>query len=223
MDQGWSNAELGQLTLISSLAGIGALLGGVLYARLGALRSLLLFGALQAVGIAAMAVLVSQGAPALLVYAVALFEQCADGMSTVALFAVMMSVPRRARRRRLHPAGLCATAAGWCGGRLERLAKGYPALFQRRVLACWRWRWSAITSPGNRRRCRGCSGLAKPFWPRHKPGAYPRCGWIGMWISCRCSAARLAPRGLPPIDQALIQFQSVSEIVKHSSCAVSCG
>ena len=45
VDQGWSNAELGQLTLISSLAGIaGAFLGGLLYARIGALRALLLFG-----------------------------------------------------------------------------------------------------------------------------------------------------------------------------------
>lgn len=56
VDQGWSNAALGQLTLITSLAGIGgALFGGLLYARLGARRSLLLFGVLQAVGIAGMA------------------------------------------------------------------------------------------------------------------------------------------------------------------------
>ncbi|MCR4507934.1 MFS transporter [Pseudomonas sp. 32.2.56] len=91
VDQGWSNAELGQLTLISSLAGIGgALLGGLLYARIGALRALLLFGLLQASGIAAMAVLVNAGGSIDLVYLVALFEQTADGMSTVALFAVMM-------------------------------------------------------------------------------------------------------------------------------------
>ncbi|WP_422910852.1 MFS transporter [Pseudomonas sp. MAC6] len=91
VDQGWSNAALGQLTLISSLAGIvGALLGGLLYARIGALRALLLFGLLQASGIAAMAVLVNAGGSIGLVYLVALFEQTADGMSTVALFAVMM-------------------------------------------------------------------------------------------------------------------------------------
>ncbi len=92
VDQGWSNAELGQLTLISSLAGIaGAVIGGLLYARIGALRALMGFGLLQAGGIAAMALLVSAGSNSLLVYAVALFEQAADGMSTVALFAVMMS------------------------------------------------------------------------------------------------------------------------------------
>lgn len=95
VDQGWSTAALGQLTLISSLAGIGgALLGGLLYARIGALRSLLIFGALQALGIAAMALLVGRGADTALVYAISLFEQIADGMSTVALFAVMMRMCR---------------------------------------------------------------------------------------------------------------------------------
>lgn len=92
VDQGWSNTQLGQLTLISSLAGIiGAVIGGLLYARIGALRALIGFGLLQAGGIAAMALLVNAGSNSLLVYAVALFEQAADGMSTVALFAVMMS------------------------------------------------------------------------------------------------------------------------------------
>ncbi|MHA6491856.1 MFS transporter [Pseudomonas borbori] len=91
VDQGWSPADLGLLTLISTFAGIaGALLGGLLYARLGVLRALLLFGALQALGIAAMALLVNAGANRELVYLLALFEQFADGMSTVALFAAMM-------------------------------------------------------------------------------------------------------------------------------------
>lgn len=91
VDQGWSNAELGQLTLISSLVGIGgALLGGLLYARLGVLRALLMFGALQAVSLAALALLVRGGGDTALVYALALLEQAADGLSTVALFAAMM-------------------------------------------------------------------------------------------------------------------------------------
>jgi MFS family permease len=91
VDQDWTNAMLGQLTLISSVAGIGgAVLGGALYARLGAHRSLFLFGLLQALGIAAMALLVTCGGDVAMVYAVALGEQIADGMSTVALFAVMM-------------------------------------------------------------------------------------------------------------------------------------
>ncbi len=95
VDQGWSTAQLGQLTLIGSLAGIGgALLGGLLYARIGVLRALILFGALQAIGIAALALLVGQGANTVLVYAVTLVEQVADGMSTVARFAAMMRMSR---------------------------------------------------------------------------------------------------------------------------------
>ena len=47
--------------------------------------------ALQAAGIASMALLVGAGGDTLLVYAISLFEQIADGMSTVALFAVMVS------------------------------------------------------------------------------------------------------------------------------------
>lgn len=92
VDLGWSSTALGQLTLVSSLAGIGgAVLGGVLYARLGALRSLLLFGLLQALGIAAMVWLPRAGGDLVAVYGIALFEQVADGMSTVALFAMMMN------------------------------------------------------------------------------------------------------------------------------------
>lgn len=92
VDQGWTSAALGQLTLISSLAGIGgAFLGGLAYARLGAYRSLIFFGLLQAAGIAAMGWLAHAGGDTSAVYAIALFEQIADGMSTVALFAVMMN------------------------------------------------------------------------------------------------------------------------------------
>jgi len=92
VDLGWSSMALGRLTLVSSLVGVGgAVLGGALYARLGAQRSLLLFGFLQALGIAAMAWLARSGGDAPVVYAIALFEQVADGMSTVALFAMMMN------------------------------------------------------------------------------------------------------------------------------------
>ena len=91
VDHGWTSAALGQLTLISSVAGIaGAFLGGLAYARLGAMRSLILFGLLQALGIGAMAWLAHAGADFRTVYGIALFEQIADGMSTVTLFAVMM-------------------------------------------------------------------------------------------------------------------------------------
>ena len=134
VDQGWSNAALGQLTLISSLAGIGgALLGGLLYARLGALRSLLLFGALQALGIAAMALLVNRGAEIGLVYPIALFEQVADGMSTVALFAVMMGQCRPEHEGADFTLQACVQLllAGIVGAASGVLAKGlgYSAVF----------------------------------------------------------------------------------------------
>lgn len=92
VDQGWRAAAVGQLTLVSSLAGIaGAFAGGLLYARSGAMRSLILFGLLQAAGLAAFGWLAHHGAGVPLVYGIAVFEQIADGMSTVALFALMMN------------------------------------------------------------------------------------------------------------------------------------
>lgn len=92
VDQGWTSTALGHLTLASSIAGIaGAFLGGFIYARLGSLRSLILFGSLQALGIAAMAWLARSGADFHGAYGITLFEQVADGMSTVALFAAMMN------------------------------------------------------------------------------------------------------------------------------------
>lgn len=134
VDQGWSNAELGQLTLISSLAGIaGAFIGGLLYARIGALRALLGFGLLQAVGIAAMALLVNAGGNSALVYSVALFEQTADGMSTVALFAVMMRQcrPEHEGADFTLQASVQLLLAGLVGATSGLLAKwlGYQALF----------------------------------------------------------------------------------------------
>ena len=134
VDQGWSNAELGQLTLISSLVGIaGAVLGGLLYARIGALRALLLFGLLQAAGIAAMALLVNAGANSAMVYSVALFEQAADGMSTVALFALMMRQcrPEHEGADFTLQASLQLLLAGLVGATSGLLATwlGYAALF----------------------------------------------------------------------------------------------
>ena len=80
-----------------------------------------------------MAILVSQGAPALLVYAVALFEQCADGMSTVALFAVMMRQCRAEHEGADFTLQACVQLllAGVVGALSGVLAKvlGYQALF----------------------------------------------------------------------------------------------
>ena len=159
VDQGWSTAALGQLTLISSVAGIaGALVGGLLYTRWGARRSLLVFGLMQAAGISAMALLVGQGGDQVLVYAVTLFEQVADGMSTVALFAGMMRVCRADHEGAdfTFQASAQVLLAGVVGAASGVLAKwvGYPALFVAAgvlgtMALVWVWRCFVATG-GNR-------------------------------------------------------------------------
>lgn len=95
VDQGWKSWDLGVLTLYSTLSGIaGAVLAGWLYARFGAWRMLLLAGLLQAGGLAALAWVASHQLSLQWVYCLALFEQLADGMSTVVLFALMMGMCR---------------------------------------------------------------------------------------------------------------------------------
>jgi MFS family permease len=134
VDQGWRSAAVGQLTLVSSLAGIaGALAGGLLYARLGALRSLILFGLLQAAGLAAFGWIARYGASVPLVYGIAVFEQVADGMSTVALFAMMMNQCRPAHEGADYTVQACAqiVVAGMIGAMSGWSAKylGYAGHF----------------------------------------------------------------------------------------------
>lgn len=91
VDAGFTLSDIGTLTLISSVTGmLAAVLGGLLYYRLGPRITLPLFGLLQAAGIAGFAVIAAGHRDVATVYAVSLFEQAADGMSTVALFALMM-------------------------------------------------------------------------------------------------------------------------------------
>jgi len=134
VDQGWRAAAVGQLTLVSSLAGIaGAFAGGLLYARLGAMRSLILFGLLQAAGLAAFGWLAHYGAGIVLVYGIAVFEQVADGMSTVALFALMMNQCRPAHEGADYTVQACAqiVVAGMIGAMsgLSAKALGYGGHF----------------------------------------------------------------------------------------------
>lgn len=134
VDQGWTPGDLGRLTLISSLVGIGgAVAGGVLYARLGVARALILFGLLQAAGIAAMALLVGAGSQGAVVYAVVLFEQAADGLSTVALFAAMMRQCRPAHEGadytlQASAQVLLGSVVGGASGALAKLL-GFEGLF----------------------------------------------------------------------------------------------
>ena len=95
IDAGFSLAEVGEIGLMSSLAGLVAAFAGGLACRwLGAWRALFYAGFLQAVGIALYALVAMGASSATEVYAISLFEQMADAVSTVSLFAVMMGYCR---------------------------------------------------------------------------------------------------------------------------------
>ena len=94
-DHGMTLGQIGVLTSAAALAGlVGALLGGLTLLRLGHRNALLLFGGLQAGGLAAyLAITSGMANPDLFIYIICA-EQFADGLSTVALFTVMMDVCR---------------------------------------------------------------------------------------------------------------------------------
>jgi len=88
---GYTLEQIAHISLSAMIAGlIAALVAGGIYYRLGWRVSLLLFGLLQALGIGAYGLIALDMVSAQQVYAIAIFEQMADGMSTVALFALMM-------------------------------------------------------------------------------------------------------------------------------------
>ncbi|MDF1781222.1 MAG: MFS transporter [Alcanivoracaceae bacterium] len=85
----WTFSQIGMLDLVSSLVGlVGAALAGLLLMRMPRIIALVLFGALQAAGLLAWG-LVDVGVAKQVLFA-AIFEQFADGLSTVALFTMMM-------------------------------------------------------------------------------------------------------------------------------------
>ncbi|MGL6113345.1 MAG: MFS transporter [Rubrivivax sp.] len=88
---GHSLEQVGTISLAGMVAGmIAAFVAGGIYYRLGWRVSLLLFGLLQALGLGAYALVAAGLASQPQVVAIAVFEQVADAMSTVALFALMM-------------------------------------------------------------------------------------------------------------------------------------
>lgn len=98
VDSHWTLAEIGTLDLVASLVGLaGAGLAGLTMMRLSRRVALFGFAGLQALSfigwwwVASWGVDAPQGA---WIWAVALFEQLADGLSTVALFVVMMDYCR---------------------------------------------------------------------------------------------------------------------------------
>ena len=91
-DSGLSLAQIGVMTGVAgATAGVlGAFVGGATLLRIGHREALLAFGAMQALGLAAYLTVVAGLQGAYAIGAVVYFEQFADGLSTVALFTLMM-------------------------------------------------------------------------------------------------------------------------------------
>lgn len=126
VDRGVSLSDIGLMsgTVGAACGVIGAVVGGVLLLRVGHRNALMLFGMLQAMGLFAYT-LVAAGLDDLFwLFALVAFEQFADGLSTVALFTIMMDVCRKG-----HPssdytlqASLLVIATG-----VARLGSGFVA------------------------------------------------------------------------------------------------
>lgn len=134
VDSGYTLAEIGQLGLVSSSAGmVAAFVGGLCLTRLGGWRALLLFGGLQAAGLAGWALVPGHGLATPWVYTIAIVEQVSDALSTVALFAAMMGFCRPGHEGGdyttqmslfLCGSGLLSLGGGWLASQW-----GYPPFF----------------------------------------------------------------------------------------------
>ncbi len=151
VDAGLSLAQIGQVSLLASVAGmVAAFAGGLLARRLGGFRALFWFGCLQSVGLALWMLLPLGWNSQTAVLGIAMFEQVVDAMSTVALFAGMMGFCRSG-----HEGGdytlqmslfmLVSGTLSLAGGFLaERL--GLPLFFALSGvlgLCCLAWVWRA--------------------------------------------------------------------------------
>lgn len=134
-DSGYSLADIGVITgTAGATAGVlGAFVGGATLLRLGHAQALLGFGVLQALGLAGYLLVVGGLHDLYALAAIVYFEQFADGLSTVALFTIMMD------RCRPHAPGtdyslqaslqvLVTGIAALCGG-LFTEHFGYAAVF----------------------------------------------------------------------------------------------
>ena len=91
IDKGFSFEVVGEVTLYASLVGLlGAALAGWLYKKLGQHVTLIGFGVLQALSITSFYLIHADAVSVNMTYFLVIFEQFSDGLSTVALFAVMM-------------------------------------------------------------------------------------------------------------------------------------
>ena len=134
-DSGYSLSTIGAITgSAAATAGIlGAFVGGAALVRVGHVHALLVFGTMQALGLAGY-LLVAAGLHDVYVLAgIVCFEQFADALSTVALFTIMMDRCRQASPGTDYSlqASLQVLAAGiaaLCGG-LYAEHLGYAAVF----------------------------------------------------------------------------------------------
>lgn len=139
-DSGFSLAQIGAITGVAgATAGVlGALVGGATLLRIGHREALLAFGTLQAAGLGGYLLVVGGMQNVVALGAIVYFEQFADGLSTVALFTLMMD------RCRLQSPGtdyslqaslmvLVTGAAATVGG-LYTDTFGYRAVFTTAVL-----------------------------------------------------------------------------------------
>lgn len=95
VDAGFTLERIGQTGMVASVAGmVAAFAGGLCERWLGGWRSLFWFGMLQAIGLAGWALVPMGWNSEHAVLGFAVFEQMADAMSTVALFAGMMGFCR---------------------------------------------------------------------------------------------------------------------------------
>lgn len=94
VDAGWRLSEIAAVDLVASIVGLaGAALAGVLLLRLPRIVALVGFGVLQSLGLLMWGLL--DPSQTKLVWCAAIVEQLADGLSTVALFTMMMDRCRR--------------------------------------------------------------------------------------------------------------------------------
>jgi MFS family permease len=134
-DSGFSLPVIGVITgSAAATTGIlGAFVGGAALVRMSHARALLVFGVLQALGLAGYMLVASGQHDVALLAVVVNFEQLADGLSTVALFTIMMD------RCRAHTPGtdyslqaslqvLATGIAALCGGVFTEHF-GYSAVF----------------------------------------------------------------------------------------------
>ncbi len=145
LDLGFSKPEVAFAKLLITVSAIGgAVIAGVVMIKLGLLRSMLIFGALQAVSNLLYCALAVAGKSYPIMMAAVIVEHVAGGMGGIALVALIMalcdvrfsafqyallaalaSLPRYSLG---YPAGLIADHAGWFAYFVVSFALGLPGL-----------------------------------------------------------------------------------------------